>query len=117
MRATRIAAVAAIVTVVAAAWHIAGCESTKTTDSVMTIAPSSADLTASNRTVMFTASLVSSNATLVLPLVWSVRDANLGKIQSSSGLSAVYVANDNSGNNTITVRDQATAEGMASVVQ
>lgn len=96
---------------------IAGCESTSTTDSVIAVTPPSATLSSSNNTQVFTAAMTSSNATLVLPLVWAVSDVNLGSIKSSVGASAVYESKGGTGNNTITVHDQASGEGLAVVKQ
>ena len=101
-------------------WVVAGCESTSTTDSVMTItAPTGAlPLTASNRTVVLTANLqFATNRTAVLPLTWSVSDQSLGTIKQSEALSAVYESTGTPGNNTVTVRDQTYAEGILLIPQ
>ena len=98
-------------------WGIAGCDATTTADTVITISPADTVLTTSNRTAVFTASLASTNRTLVLPLIWTVGDGSLGAIKSSQGLSAVYESTGNLGNNTVIVRDQTYSEGMASVLQ
>lgn len=98
-------------------WVVAGCESTSTVDSVITVAPTNVVLTASSLTATFTASMASTNRTLALPLVWTVSDGSLGAIQSSQGLTAVYVSTGKLGNNAVTVRDQTYAEGMALVTQ
>ncbi len=91
---------------------MAGCESTSTTSSVITVTPANADLTVSNKVQVFTASMTSSNG-LILPLIWEVSDTKLGTIKSSVGASAIYESSGAVGYNTITVRDQASSEGMA----
>ena len=84
---------------------------------MITISPADTVLTTSNRTAVFTASLVGTNRTLVLPLTWTVGDGSLGAIKSSLGLSAVYESTGKLGNNTVIVRDQTYAEGVVSVTQ
>jgi hypothetical protein len=111
------ALMAVMVLAVAGGVMIVGCESTSTTDSVIAVTPADVTLSASNGVQVFTASMSSSNMTLVLPLVWMVSDANLGAIKSSVGVSAVYEVKGGTGINTITVRDQASSEGMAVVRQ
>lgn len=92
---------------------MAGCESTSSTDSAISVTPSSAELSSSNNTQIFTASVASSNVALVLPLMWSVSDASLGTIKSSAGVTAIYESKGGEGNNTVMVHDQASAEGVA----
>lgn len=55
--------------------------------------------------------------TIFYPLEWTVSDSSLGTVREAAGDSAVYVANDSEGVNTVTVRDQAGAEGIASITQ
>lgn len=95
---------------------VAGCETTKTADSAIAVTPSSMTLTGVHASVTFTA-VVGTNTTLVLPLNWSVSEPSLGHILNSVGLSAVYESEGGAGNNTVIVRDQANAEGMAVVNQ
>jgi len=99
-------------------WGMAGCESTTSADSAMTVDPPSVDLTVSNRTQVFTAALTTTNTTLVLPLNWSVSNPALGTIKASQGVTAVYESAGNVGENTVTVRDQTgNSEAMALVRQ
>lgn len=93
-----------------------GCESTKTTDNVISVTPGSVTLTNDWATVMFSASMSGSNTTLALPLVWSVSDPARGTIRASGGLTAVYEGKNLGGNNTVTVRDQGDNEGIAIVI-
>jgi len=93
-----------------------GCESTQTTDNVITVSPASVTLTNDWATVVFTASLTSSNTVLALPLIWSVSDPARGTIRASGGLTAIYEGKNLGGNNTITVRDQGDNSGIAVVI-
>lgn len=109
---------AGLVAVVVSGFAIVGCESTKTTDNVITVTP--AEKTVTNwQTVVFTASLSASstNAALALPLEWTVSDPARGTIRASGGLTAIYEAKNLGGNNTITVKDQGDNEGIAVVIQ
>jgi hypothetical protein len=96
---------------------LVGCESTKTTDNVITINPASVTVTNDWATVVFTASLSSTNIALALPLVWSVSDPARGTIRASGGLTAIYEGKNLGGNNTITVKDQGENEGIAAVIR
>lgn len=51
------------------------------------------------------------------PLEWTVSDSSLGTVREAAGDSAVYVASDIEGVNTVTVRDQTGSEGVASIIQ
>ena len=114
----RLCGMMGVILVAALSWFwVAGCESTSTADSAITVTPSAVTLTDSNRTVMLAASLASSNKVLVLPLNWSVSDPSLGTIKASQGLSAVYESTGHVGNNTVTVRDQASSDGLALITQ
>ena len=96
---------------------LVGCEDVHTSGQAITVTPSSQALGASSgETAVFTAS-AATNATLFLPLVWSVSNPSLGSISGRGGLSAVYTSTGRTGGNTITVRDQGEAEGVASVTQ
>ena len=57
------------------------------------------------------------NSTLALPLAWEVSDPNLGQITASSGATAVYRRSSANGVNTVTVRDQFSNEGFATITQ
>lgn len=94
-----------------------GCETTESTDTVITVTPASPELEGALATQTLTASTASSNAVLALPLVWTVSDTSLGNIQASAGLSAVYTSTGKTGNNVVTVRDQGQAEGIATIIQ
>ena len=98
------------------AWFAAagGCESTGSGTTIL-VEPSSAVLQGRDA-VTFTAG-VSSNDTLVLPLVWSVSNPVLGSIIGTGGVTAVYESNGTRGNNTITVTDEGTGEGVVLVTQ
>lgn len=113
-------AVLILVAVVAAAWLSTlpiGCEQASGTNA-LTVVPSYVDISsgiASNGTLTFT--VTGGLRELSLPLEWSVSNPDLGEINSRGGNSASYVAYSASGNNTIYVRDQYDAEGVATVVQ
>jgi len=51
------------------------------------------------------------------PLEWTVANGALGSLRETAGDTAVYVANDVEGVNTVTVRDQAGSEGVAAITQ
>lgn len=97
---------------------LAGCEEGKGTHALV-VTPSYVDLTtgtASNITQTF--SVTGGLRELSLPLTWSVADLSLGKIGAAGGVSASYFANTNlHGVNTIIVKDQYDAEGIATVKQ
>ena len=54
---------------------------------------------------------------LYYPLVWTVSNPSLGFMRDAAGDSAVYEAYNAEGVNTVAVRDQGGAEGIASVTQ
>ena len=98
-----------------------GCEST-TTDTGITVAPSTATISGPSTGVVFTASCSGTgtngiNKDLYLPLEWSVSNPSLGNIMSSVGFTAIYESTGAKGRNAITVRDQGGAEGVALVNQ
>jgi len=93
-----------------------GCESTQSTDNVISISPANVTVKNDGATLTFTASMTSSNASLALPLVWSVSDPARGIIRASGGLTAVYEGKNVAGNNTTTVRDQGENSGIAVVI-
>ena len=94
-----------------------GCDTTKSTDTVLTVTPASKELTSAGETATFTVSAAGTNTTIALPLVWTVSDSTLGGIKESSGLTAVYQSSGKVGVNVITVKDQGDAEGIATVTQ
>ena len=102
---------------------VTGCESGKGLESLF-ISPESVTLTATNKTVIFTAGgeSLSTNDTgvvtsLARPLQWYVSDPNLGSITKSSGTQAVYTRTGANGDNTVIVKDQYDNEGYATVTQ
>lgn len=108
---------AGLAAAVVAGMAFVGCESTKTTDSVMTISPASVTLTNDYATVVFTASFSSTNTVLVLPLIWSVSNPERGTINTSGAMSALYQGTRLGGENTVTVRDQGDNAGTAFVLR
>jgi uncharacterized protein YjdB len=98
------------------AWFAAtgGCDSTGSGTSIL-VEPSSATLRGAEA-VTFTA-VVSSNNTLVLPLTWTVSNPALGNVIGKGGVTAVYESNGTRGNNTISVLDEGTGEGVVLVTQ
>lgn len=102
--------------VVVAGMMITGCETTETTDNAIVVSPDSAVVTNEAALVTFTASLSSSNVSLILPLEWTVGDSSMGHIRAAAGVTAVYEATNKKGNNTVHVRDQGDSEGVATVV-
>lgn len=96
---------------------LSGCEEAKGTQA-LTISPSFMDLTASgssNSTQTFT--VTDGLRSLSLPLEWSVSDPSLGHIGRQGGTSASYVRTAAHGDNSIVVKDQYDAEGVATIRQ
>ena len=108
----------AIMGILIVALFAAGCERT-TTSAVIDVSPEAAALDIRGA-VTFTASVPESEREtrqLYYPLEWRVSNASLGTLQHSAGDTAVYVAGDVAGVNTVSVRDQAGAEGVAAITQ
>ena len=122
---------------VAAAWMLAGCETSSSADREIDIAPKSIQLTndaywvvtfiadgsgaSTNMSVKATTTndlpTAADNDRLYYPLEWSVSNPYLGIILSSSGNSAVYQSYPHvAGVNIVTCRDQSGREGQASAV-
>lgn len=133
-RARGVGAVVATVAVVGAIWMAGGCEVVQEFNSVLTISPSSTNLTTASAAVVFSADVrgltnstssgTSSNSTsvpppILLPLRWSVSDVGLGAIRASGAFTAIYERNgDAVGNNYLRVEDSAGRyEGVAVVSQ
>lgn len=129
-----LASTAALAVIVVGAILNAGCEEGTNTKS-LTLSPASSTLSDTG-----SATVVSTNGTtnvtgavagqsvvftvtsglqdLSLPLVWSVSNPNLGTIEAQGGISAVYGATSGQhGVNSVTVRDQYGAMGVAQVDQ
>ncbi len=90
----------------------------------LVITPGTSTIEGQDATVLLTAepaedSVTSSNlnSAIYLPLEWSVSDGRLGRIESSGGYGAVYTSTGIVGQNSIQVRDQSGAEGVAVVNQ
>ena len=115
-------------------WMGGGCEVIESYDSVLTIAPSTTNITEASGAILFSVSInqvsnltigaTSTNSTasgppVILPIVWSVANPALGSIQAAAGLTAVYTRNGRAvGNNTIYARDSGDRyEGVAVVSQ
>ncbi len=95
-----------------------GCEKT-TTRAVIEVSPDAAAVDIRGA-VTFTASIPEAEREtrqLYYPLEWQVSNPGLGSVRQTAGDTAVYVAGDSEGVNTITVRDQAGAEGVAAITQ
>ena len=95
-----------------------GCEKT-TTSKTLEVTPAASEIGPRVAVVLTAAIPAAESETrqLYYPLEWTVSDGSLGSLRDAAGNSAVYVANDVEGVNTVTVRDQAGAEGIASVLQ
>jgi hypothetical protein len=117
MKKLLIGVLALALVVVGAVFLVTSCENVQTAqDSVLNVNP--AMLVVTGRVVAtFSVSTLNTNGQLYLPLEWTVSDPELGTIDHSDGLTAVYMMNDRVGVNTITVRDQAGASGLAVVDQ
>lgn len=121
MKLVRCVAGMALVLVAAltvAFWTV-GCEEAKGTRALV-VDPSFVDLTAGTVTNAFTQTFTVSEDSLQdlsLPLEWQVSDPSLGRISFSGGNSAAYTRSNKSGDNSIIVRDQLGAEGIAAIRQ
>ena len=96
----------------------AGCEKSITTRS-LDITPASAVIPVRGG-VSLKASLPvaeQDERQIYYPLEWSVSDGTLGGLHNIAGDSAVYVAGNRAGVNTVIVRDQMGAEGVALITQ
>jgi len=80
----------------------------------LTIEPATAEILWKGGVVTFTV-VQKEEVDIHMPLVWSVDHPNLGRITESGGFSAVYEGYGGKGYNTITVRDQSGASGVAVV--
>ena len=90
---------------------IIGCDSTSSSDSTLTISPSSAYLNASVSTIVtLTASGGDSN------YAWYASSSSLGTLHTA-GETALYQSTTNAGTNTITVTDDSGNTGSATVIQ
>ena len=118
MKTMHVGASVAIFTLISAMIMWVGCEESPTEVSIAITPPSA---TVSNWSVVtFTASLpgsAGSNSTrkLFYPLEWQSSNPGLGRLVQTVGDTAVYEAIAGPGVNTITVRDQAGSEGVASI--
>ena len=132
---------AMLVAVVAAGMAIVGCESTQTSENILTVSPTVAHInsgrgagiafsistaigdstissSSSNSTGTTTSTTtMSTNQVVHYPLIWSVSDSSLGEIASSEGDIAFYVVKGGEGNNIVRVRDQGDNKGEAVVAQ
>jgi len=109
---------AAVAGIVGSAMILAGCEEAKGTRA-LTVSPSFVDLAGAGSTNAATQTFTVADGLrdLSLPLTWSVSDPSLGYIGRQGGISASYVKTKAHGDNSIIVRDQYDAEGVATVRQ
>ena len=93
-----------------------GCEEEGTV--ALTVEPSFVDISSTSSNIMQTFTVTAGLRDLSLPLEWSVSNSGLGDMASQGGNSASYVRTTGAhGDNSITVRDQYGAEGVATVRQ
>jgi len=95
-----------------------GCEKT-TTGKTLAVTPAASEI-GPGQAVALTAAIPQADREkrqIYYPLEWAVSNGALGSIRDAAGDTAVYVAGDSEGVNTVTVRDQAGAEGVASIAQ
>jgi hypothetical protein len=98
------------------------CEKTQR-QLALTVTPNEATVSAAEDQVLLTAALEGATPTsitnqpneMMYPLVWSVANANHGRIVSSAGNTAVYRCVVTNKGNVVIVRDQAWREGQASI--
>ncbi len=95
-----------------------GCEKTSNSPT-LAVTPTASEIDV-RAAVVLTAAIPeaeSETRRIFYPLEWTVGNAALGSLRETAGDTAVYVAGNNEGVNTVTVRDQAGAEGVASITQ
>ncbi len=117
MKTMHVGASVAVLALVSSMIMWVGCEESST-EVTINITPPGA--TVSNWSVVtFVASLPNASTNdsrkLFYPLEWQLSNPGLGRFLETAGDSAVYEAIAGPGVNTITVRDQAGSEGVASV--
>jgi len=117
---TKIGVLLAGVAVAVAIVFCAGCESEKTTTGItLTVNPASSVIN-TNGIVLLTAGLPAGeqeSRKIYYPLSWSVSNTKIGILRDMAGDSAVYEGRNAKGVNTVTVRDQSGAEGIAAITQ
>jgi hypothetical protein len=114
-----VAALAALTMAMAVgALFVAGCEQGDGTTALV-VQPSAVDFTSASASNIMQQTFVATNGTrtLSLPLEWSVSNPGLGTITSAGGFSATYTRFEVQGDNTILVKDQYGAQGVAAVHQ
>ncbi len=116
MRAMQFMVVVGLAWVVTASVLITGCETTETTDNVITVTPAESYVSSTQSVVTLKASMTGTNLAMVLPLEWSVSDTSLGIIKAVAGDTAVYEATLKHGHNIIYVSDTGDSEGVAAVI-
>ncbi|MBN2300887.1 MAG: hypothetical protein JXN60_00090 [Lentisphaerae bacterium] len=82
---------------------------------VLSVEPS--DSTIGPNIASMTMAVMSGTRDLSLPLKWKATNSNLGYIAQDHGLYAVYICTSQHGINTVTVRDQYGAKGIAVINQ
>jgi len=101
--------------IVSVAMFQSGCEEATGLEG-LTIEPGNVTLSTNGQVVVLEVVGGITNRDLALPLTWSVSDANIGQIISSSGFRATYRRNSGGGTaNTVTARDQYDNEGYATI--
>ena len=93
-----------------------GCEEASGLGGLGISAPSTI-LTTETRTLDLTATGLTTNDILALPLVWSVSNPELGTLSGVSGLTAIYTRTTQNGINTVMVTDQYENEGYLALRQ
>lgn len=95
-----------------------GCEKTTTSKSLV-VTPAASEIEPRAAVVLTAAIPGTTNVTnrIYYPLEWTVGNGALGSIRDTAGDTAVYVANNVEGVNTVAVRDQTGVEGVASITQ
>jgi hypothetical protein len=110
------ASTVALSVVIGAALFLVGCDDKGTV--ALTVEPAFVDLSSSSSNVIQTFTVTEGLRDLSLPLAWEVSNPELGTIAGAGGDSASYVRTSGAhGDNSITVRDQYGAEGVATVRQ
>jgi hypothetical protein len=107
-------AVAICMAALAAAGLMAGCDEADGTRP-LTVTPGFVDLSQSTTNQTLTFTVTDGLRELSLPLEWSVSNPELGSIGASGGTTASYRSTGKKGDNTVFVRDQYDAEGVATV--
>ena len=91
-----------------------GCDTVGSSEDVITMDPPVSTVKGEDDLII---TVMDTNATLFLPLKWSVSEPDLGSVSQQGALTAIYRGNDAEGVNTVMVWDQGDAQGTVIIYQ